>query len=133
MYFLLLAQHMEAPQGDDNLEIPEPYANIVMDTTVPVPVDVLRRELWGRADSSSMKAHLEEKLLKDIVIGEWKSAGGAGGGVGGEGGGREEKEEKEETGMKHYPRHKKAKKKAWIEHYPLDPSHRTMKVSRVLW
>ena len=66
--------HVVAPEGEDKLEIPEPYANVVADATVPMPINVLRRELWGRADSPSMKSHLEEKLLKKISIGEWKQA-----------------------------------------------------------
>ena len=62
-----------APVAEDKLVVPEPYQNVVADAIVSVPVDVLRRELWGRQDSPSMKAHLEENnSFKQIKFGEWK-------------------------------------------------------------
>jgi len=65
--------HSAPPEGEEKLIIPEALQNVVIDTIVPVPIDVLRRELWGRQDSPSMKIHLEEKLLKQIKIGTWQS------------------------------------------------------------
>ena len=86
------------PSGEDKLIVPLPLGNTVADASVAVPVEVLRRELFGRQDSSSMIAHLEEKLLKDIKIGPWSQqkqmndeggeGGGGGGGEGKAGGGK---------------------------------------------
>ena len=61
----------EAQAFSGQLSIPNTLEHVVADAVVPMPVAVLRRELWGKQDSASMFAHLEEKDFKNIEIGKW--------------------------------------------------------------
>ena len=59
------------PDGEI-LSIPEPLRWLCAESIVSIPLDVLRRELWGRKDSPSMLAHYEEKEFTNIIMGEWR-------------------------------------------------------------
>jgi hypothetical protein len=65
---------------NERLNIPEPLTNVCCDQVVPIPLALLRSELWSK-NSPVMKAHFVEKGYKDITVGEWKHASGSSNGV----------------------------------------------------
>ena len=55
---------------DEKITIPLPLHNICCDQIVPLPIALLRSNLWSQ-DSPVMKAHFDEKGFKDITVGKW--------------------------------------------------------------
>ena len=50
--------------------VPLPLANLCAENIVPVPIALLRKELWSK-ESVGMKAHYDEKGFKEITVGDW--------------------------------------------------------------
>jgi len=59
-------------ENEKLLNIPPRLKNLCAEKIVPVPIAVLRTELWMK-ESPVMKSHFDEKGFKDITVGEWVS------------------------------------------------------------
>jgi hypothetical protein len=55
---------------DEKITIPLPLHNLCCDQIIPLPIALLRSQLWTQ-DSPVMKAHFDEKGFKDITVGKW--------------------------------------------------------------